>query len=84
MSMNIKSEEAHQLAKELSALTGESVTKVVTVALQERLTRVKHEAGGSLSEQLLAIGKRCSERLKKSKYKILTDDDLYDELGLPK
>ncbi len=84
MSMNIKNEEAHELAKEISLLTGESVTTAVTTALRERVTRLKQEGAGSLSEQLLAIGKRCAEQVKKSKIKMLTDDDLYDELGLPK
>lgn len=84
MSMNIKSEEAHELAKELASLSGESITAVVTLALREKLERIKKDSSHGMSDQLLAIGKRCAERVKKSKNKILTDDDLYDEQGLPK
>ncbi len=84
MGMNIKNEEAHELAKELSLLTGENITTAVTEALREKLSRLKKEGSVSLSDQLLAIGKRCAEQVKKSKYKMLIDDDLYDELGLPK
>ncbi len=84
MSMNIKNEEAHELAKELAALSGESITTVVTVALREKLERTKRDSSIGMSDQLLAIGRRFSEQVKKSKFKILTDDDLYDEMGLPK
>lgn len=41
MTLNIKSEEADRLARELIAATGESLTEAVTVALAERLARVQ-------------------------------------------
>src|ERR1700704_5195574 len=53
----VKTEEAHRLARELAALTGESVMAVVTEALRERLDRVRRERNGSLADRLLAIGK---------------------------
>ena len=37
MSLNIKSAETHQLVQELAALTGETQTMAVTVAVRERL-----------------------------------------------
>ncbi len=37
--LNIKSDDAYQLASRLSELTGESLTTVVTEALRERLGR---------------------------------------------
>ena len=43
MSLNIKSDEAHRLARQLAGLTGESVTAAVTRALGERLDRVRRE-----------------------------------------
>lgn len=43
MSMNIENEETHRLARELAALTGESVTAAVTEALRERLERIGRE-----------------------------------------
>ena len=43
MSLNIKNEETHQLARELVALTGETMTGAVTVALRERLERERRE-----------------------------------------
>ena len=43
MALNIKSDEADQLARELSGLTGETITEAVTQALKERLDRRKRE-----------------------------------------
>ena len=37
MALNIKSAETDRLARELAALTGESITEAVTRALEERL-----------------------------------------------
>ena len=41
--LNIKNREAHQMAEELSRLTGESMTTAVIIALRERLARVRQE-----------------------------------------
>jgi len=43
MSLNIKNEQTHRLARELAKLTGENVTAAVTIALQERLERVRRD-----------------------------------------
>jgi len=37
MSLNIKNEEAHRLARELANRNGETVTMAVIIALRERL-----------------------------------------------
>jgi len=41
MALSIKTEEADRLARELSRLTGESMTEAVTQSLRERLEREK-------------------------------------------
>lgn len=41
MALSIKTEEADRLARELSRLTGESMTEAVTRSLKERLDREK-------------------------------------------
>jgi antitoxin VapB len=41
MALSIKTEEADRLARELSQLTGESMTEAVTKSLRERLEREK-------------------------------------------
>ncbi|HLZ40650.1 MAG TPA: type II toxin-antitoxin system VapB family antitoxin [Candidatus Sulfotelmatobacter sp.] len=84
MTLNIKNEEAHRLAKQLAKLTGESMTTAVTQALRERLDRVQSERGTSRAQRLLQIGKECAPLLKEPFRSIDHGDLLYDEKGLPK
>lgn len=86
MSLNIKDEEAHRLARELARRMGETVTTAVKVAIKERLER----------QEASARPKRRSEILREysEKFAPLFDDgrnlndlsnELYDEeTGLPK
>jgi antitoxin VapB len=82
--MNIKSKEAYRLTKQLSKLTGESLTTAVIEAVRERLDRVRREHGVDLAERLLAIGRDCATRLKKPFRTIDHGNMLYDDRGLPK
>ena len=81
MSLNIKDPETHELAAALANATGESMTKAVTIAIRERLLRVRRDHRASTSE-LLAIGARCAEGL--TSRPVDHAGLLYDELGLPK
>jgi antitoxin VapB len=83
MGLNIKNREAHLLAQKLSKLTGESVTTAVTIALRERLARIRQQQGFSLADRLLGIGKDCAARLKEPFRSGDHGDILYDERGLP-
>jgi antitoxin VapB len=85
MSLNIKSAEAHRLAREIAQLRGVSLTHAVTEALQEKLDREKHRRRGKpLSTELLEIGERCAAHIKgpvkSSDHAVL----LYDKKGLPR
>jgi antitoxin VapB len=84
MSLNIKNEDAHRLAQELAALTGESMATAVTEAVRERLDRLRRERGGSLAERLLSIGKDCAGRLKEPFRSAEHGDLLYGDDGLPR
>lgn len=84
MSLNIKNLEAHQLAREIATLTGESQTTAVTVALRERLERLRSAQGPSLAERLLAIGRDSAAHLSEPYQTINHGDLLYDERGLPR
>jgi antitoxin VapB len=84
VSLNIKTEEAHRLARELAAATGESMTVAVTKALRERLDRVHGQRNGSLADRLISIGKDCAARLSEPFRSIDHGDLLYDEDGLPR
>lgn len=44
MALNVKSDRADRLARELAELTGESMTAAITVAFEERLARIAREA----------------------------------------
>ena len=84
MGLNIKNPETHRLAEELARRTGESMTAAVTIAVRERLDRVRREQGASLAERLVAIGQDCSKRLKEPFRSADHDTLFYDERGLPR
>jgi antitoxin VapB len=85
MGLNIKNPETIRLAKELAALTGESLTGAITVALIERLECVRREEKRpGLAERLLAIGRETAPLLKGAPKPSEIGDFLYDERGLPK
>jgi antitoxin VapB len=54
--LNIKSEEARELAKKLADATGESLTDAVTTALRERWQRVRKLTTEEFIEKWSAIG----------------------------
>lgn len=82
--MNIKNPEAHQLARELSTLTGESVTGAVTESLRERLERLRAEQRQGTAEALLKLGRDTAKRLPPQFMEADIDDLLYDADGLPR
>lgn len=57
MTINIKSSEADKLVRELSELTGESITEIVVKSLAQRLEREKSQnnVSTSLEQELLTI-----------------------------
>ena len=83
--LNIKSEDAYRLASKLSEMTGESLTAVVTRALQERLSRV--EAEDSIEARLARVREITADMRARMDKPLPTSDHswLYDdEFGLPK
>jgi antitoxin VapB len=84
MSMNIKNKEASRLTRQLTKLTGESLTTAITEAVRERLDRLRRERGTDLAERLLLIGRDCAAHLKEPFRTIDHDKMLYDDRGLPK
>lgn len=58
MALSIKTEEADQLARALSQLTGESLTQVVTTALRERLEREHARRQPDLAAHVAAFARR--------------------------
>ncbi len=86
MSLNIKSDEAHELTRELARLTGESLTQAVTQAVKERLERVRDERvhAHDRAAALLAIGRDTARRLAEPVRSVDHGELLYDERGLPR
>ena len=82
MALSIKTEEADRLARELAAETHESLTDAVTIALRERLERVRSARRGDVVSRLerlaaeLATFPVADDR---------TSDEIigYDEHGVP-
>lgn len=82
MGMNIKSEEAHKIAREIATYTGESLTSAVIIALKERLERLKREAN---FEERKALIEEIIRRSGPTAPGVTSDhSDLYDDIGLPK
>ena len=54
MALSIKSDEADQLARELAAETGETLTEAVVIALRERLDREHARHAASMRARLAA------------------------------
>jgi antitoxin VapB len=84
MSLNIKDEETHRLARELAQLTGESQTTAVMIAIRERLDRLHAAGHPSLADRLLAIGRNTAPHLKEPFRSAEHGELLYDEHGLPR
>ena len=82
MSLNIKDPEAHKLASVIAQATGQSMTRVVTDALRQRLAQIEHGKGKASVKELLAIADRAAAHVH-GPYTTHADL-LYDEHGLPK
>lgn len=84
MGFNVKNKETHQLARQLSKITGESMTEAVTKALRERLERVRGGRKSDLADRLLRIGRDCAAHLREPFRSAPHGDLLYDDKGLPR
>lgn len=82
MAFNVKNDETDQLLRELTSLTGETLTDAITISLRDRLhreQRIRSVAGGSSLTAAMAHFRSLpiiDDR---------TDDEIlgYDEHGLP-
>lgn len=84
VSLNIKNEEAHRLARELAAARGSSLTDAVTAALSESLRAARGQQAGIealLAEvhQVQSLVAALPDRDMRSADEILG----YDDLGMP-
>lgn len=84
MSLNIKDEKTHRMARELARATGESMTAAVSEAIRERLERVRGNSKQDMVERIMKIAKECGPLWKEPYRSIDHGALLYDEKGLPK
>ena len=67
MALSIKTAEADRLARELSRLTGETMTQAVTTALRERIDNLRRDrSGGDLATQVKAFARSVAGRYDRS------------------
>ena len=82
MTLSIRDAETDKMARELAGITGETITDAVSKALEERLSKVRRNSNIEVRKA------RINELLKIANENMisppLSDDDLYDESGLPR
>ena len=81
--MNIKDPEVREAALRLAASRGISMTEAVRQALEEAVARDRQN-DPHFVERLLTIGREARLKMDRLGMTPLTDDDLYDENGLPR
>lgn len=89
MSLNIKDHEVHELAREVAAMRGTSMTGAVRQALRETLEKDKAALDATprkkkVSELLMEFAETYREEMKDVPHSWEINDLLYDEYGLPK
>jgi antitoxin VapB len=86
MPLNIKDPEAHDMARQLAAATGETISRAVTVAIRERLQKVQRSKAGRrrrLADRLDEIADHCAG-LPVLRHRSPNDILGYDERGMPR
>ena len=87
MSLNIKNPETESLVRQLVAESGENVTRAVTVAVQERLDRLRGEDTGATERRVSRLREISDDARRRwtEPYRSGAHGDLlYDEVGLPR
>jgi antitoxin VapB len=83
MALSLKDKETDRLAREVAALTGETLTDTIRKALSERLERELLRRGqpADLAARLREIGEHCASL---PDYDIRSPDEIvgYDETGM--
>lgn len=83
MGLSIKNPETEALARQVAAITGESLTEAIHNSLAERQSLLKHNREKTrLLEELMHLAKESARHQTGSG---LTDDEIlgYDEVGAP-
>ena len=85
MGINIKNEESLRLIRELAELAGEGQTEAITVAVRERIEKLRKRKG--VAERIMEISRETAPLMKgfDMDEAMYGENGLYDrETGLPK
>jgi antitoxin VapB len=83
MALSIKNDRADELAREIRAITGQSITDVVIESLEQRLQQLASRKSKEAElRELHAIADEFSAVVPRDAD--LSTDDLYDDIGAPK
>ena len=82
--LNIKDRRTNEMVAELARLTGHSKTEVVREAVREKLTATKKERERRVGNLMAVIHELHKELKTLGPIEPYSDDDYYDEYGLPK
>lgn len=82
--IQIRREDAVRDLRELSARRGQSITDLVAELAQRALEQEKRLASLAQSDGVATTVARFQAAVRAQKGRPLTDDDLYDENGLPR
>jgi len=83
--LNIKDPRTTALVNELAAMTGRSKTEAVRLAVEAELAReraTRDDAFEQMMQEVRSIQARVRDKIPFDNY--LTEEDLYDENGLPR
>ncbi len=83
MPLSIKNPQAEDLARELAARTGESITEAVTKAVRDRLKGLRNVGGSERERQRVERLLRDFDALPETDPRSLEEILGYDEAGLP-
>jgi antitoxin VapB len=83
MALNIKDPATDALARELSALTGESLTEAIRIAMSERVVRLRRQA--TVSARAADLQRFIERGRQRATLDDRTPEEIigYDENGLP-
>ncbi|MFT6237997.1 MAG: antitoxin VapB [Akkermansiaceae bacterium] len=82
MALSIRDQETDSLARELAGMTGESITEAIGKALKERLARLRRDC--EFAKRKAQVDSLAARMRANMVDHVLSDDDLYDESGLPR
>lgn len=86
MSLNIKNERVHEMARRAARRTGTNQTSAIETALERYLADLDAEEADALEKRRAAVNDIVADmrtRLRAAGAPPLSTDDLYDESGMP-